>query len=134
MDALETAVTAVARDTDFSGVVRVERANKPEFVAAFGLADRAHEIRMTTDHRLAIASGSKGFTALAVMSLVEEGVLDLSTTARSLLGPDLPLVADDVTVEHLLAHRSGIGEYLDDDADVTLTSPFAGWRRGAAPG
>lgn len=74
---------------------------------------------MTTDHRLAIASGSKGFTALAVMSLVEEGVLDLSTTARSLLGPDLPLVADDVTVEHLLAHRSGIGEYLDDDADVT---------------
>src|SRR5450756_318615 len=87
MDALETAVTAVARDTDFSGVVRVERANKPEFVAAFGLADRAHEIRMTTDRRLAIASGSKGFTALAVMSLVEEGCArpldDGTVTARS---------------------------------------------------
>jgi len=63
----------------------------------------------------AIASGSKTFTALAVMSLVEDGTLALDTTARSLLGDDLPLVADDVTVEHLLAHRSGIGDYLDEE-------------------
>ncbi|WP_281274888.1 serine hydrolase domain-containing protein [Georgenia muralis] len=33
-----------------------------------------------------------------------------------MLGDDLPLVADDVTVEHLLAHRSGIRDYLDEDA------------------
>ena len=32
-----------------------------------------------------------------------------------MLGADLPLIADDVTVEHLLAHRSGIGDYLDED-------------------
>ena len=38
-----------------------------------------------------------------------------------MLGEDLPLIGDDVTVEHLLAHRSGIGDYLDEDAvdDVT---------------
>ncbi len=34
-----------------------------------------------------------------------------------MLGDDLPLIGDDVTVEHLLAHRSGIGDYLDEDAD-----------------
>jgi CubicO group peptidase (beta-lactamase class C family) len=49
------------------------------------------------------------------MALVERGRLDLSTTARSLLGEDLPEIADDVTVEHLLAHRSGIGDYFDED-------------------
>ena len=49
------------------------------------------------------------------MSLVEEGVLELTTPARALLGDDLPLVSDDVTVEHLLAHTSGIGDYLDED-------------------
>jgi CubicO group peptidase (beta-lactamase class C family) len=119
MDTLEDAVRAAAQGTDFSGVVRVDRPDAPPFAAAFGLADRAHQVSMTTGHRIAIASGSKGFTALAVMSLVEAGVLELSTTARSLLGQDLPLVADDVTVEHLLAHRSGIGDYLDDDADVS---------------
>ncbi|MEZ0233657.1 MAG: serine hydrolase domain-containing protein, partial [Actinomycetota bacterium] len=51
-----------------------------------------------------------------VMSLVEEGSITLDTTARSLLGDDLPLIDDAVNVEHLLAHRSGIGDYLDESA------------------
>ena len=55
------------------------------------------------------------------MRLVERGTLALGTTARSLLGDDLPLIADDVTVEHLLAHRSGIGDYLDEDAVADVT-------------
>jgi CubicO group peptidase (beta-lactamase class C family) len=45
----------------------------------------------------------------------------MSTTARSVLGTDLPLVADDVTIEHLLAHRSGIGDYLDEEAGQEIT-------------
>jgi CubicO group peptidase (beta-lactamase class C family) len=40
---------------------------------------------------------------------------------RSLLGDDLPLIADDVTVEHLLSHRSGIGDYLDEEAGHEIT-------------
>jgi CubicO group peptidase (beta-lactamase class C family) len=117
MPRLDEDLTRIATETEFSGVVRVDRPGEPPLVRAFGLADRAHGVPMTPDTRLGMASGSKTFTALAVMSLVEEGVLSLSTTARSLLGTDLPLVADDVTVEHLLGHRSGIGDYLDDDAD-----------------
>ncbi|MEO6205397.1 MAG: serine hydrolase domain-containing protein, partial [Mycobacteriales bacterium] len=85
---------------------------------AYGYADRRHAIAMTPLHQLGIASGSKGFTALAVMSLVGDGVLGLDTTARSLLGEDLPLIDDAVTVEHLLGHRSGIGDYLDEDGDI----------------
>ena len=65
--------------------------------------------------RFALASGAKGFTALVVMSLVEDGSLALDTTARSVLGEDLPLIDGAVTVEHLLAHRSGFGDYLDED-------------------
>ena len=72
---------------------------------AYGMADRGHGIPNTVDTRFAIASGTKGLTALAVMSLVEDGTLELATPARSLLGDDLPLIDDDVTVEHLLAHR-----------------------------
>jgi CubicO group peptidase (beta-lactamase class C family) len=37
------------------------------------------------------------------------------------LGSDLPLIRDDVTVEHLLAHRSGIGDYLDEEVDDDFT-------------
>ena len=38
-----------------------------------------------------------------------------------MLGEDLPLIHDGVTLEHLLAHRSGIGDYLDEDADYEIT-------------
>ncbi|MGB3185413.1 MAG: serine hydrolase domain-containing protein [Ornithinimicrobium sp.] len=107
-------IAEVAEEAGFSGVVGYRRQDRST-TAAYGLADRAHERPMTVDTQLALASGSKAFTALAVMSLIEDGVLTLSTTARSLLGEDLPLIDDDVTVEHLLSHRSGIGDYLDED-------------------
>ncbi len=121
MSSLQAAVDEVAERTGFSGVVRVDRAGTAELCAAYGLADRAHAIPVTVETRLATASGAKGLTALAVMALVERGTLGLGTTARSLLGADLPLVADDVTIEHLLAHRSGIGDYLDEDAVDSVT-------------
>jgi CubicO group peptidase (beta-lactamase class C family) len=37
------------------------------------------------------------------------------------LGEDLPLIRDDVTIEHLLSHRSGIGDYLDEEGDWEIT-------------
>jgi CubicO group peptidase (beta-lactamase class C family) len=116
MGTLSDRIDSTARDSGFSGVVRVERAGRVEFAKAYGLADRSHAIENTLDTRFAIASGAKGLTALTVMSLIEDGSLNLGTTARSVLGGDLPLIDDAVTVEHLLAHRSGIGDYLDEDA------------------
>jgi CubicO group peptidase (beta-lactamase class C family) len=107
-------------DADFAGVVSISRGTEIEFEHAYGLADRAHGIAATLDTQFAIASATKGFTALAVVSLIEDGKLDLDTTARSVLGADLPLVADDVTVEHLLAHRAGIGDYVDEDLPEEL--------------
>jgi CubicO group peptidase (beta-lactamase class C family) len=68
-----------------------------------------------------MASGCKGFTALASVALIEDGAMSYDTTARSLLRDDLPLIADDVTVEHLLGHRSGIGDYLDESTGLEVT-------------
>jgi CubicO group peptidase (beta-lactamase class C family) len=118
---LPDAVDAVAAETGFAGVVAVDRAGEIEFTKAYGYAHRAYRIPNTVDTRFAIASGSKGLTALTVVSLIEQGALRLSTTARSVLGRDLPLIGDDVTVEHLLAHRSGIGDYLDEEGDLEIT-------------
>lgn len=38
-----------------------------------------------------------------------------------MLGGDRPLIGDEVTVEQLLGHRSGIGDYLDEDAGHAIT-------------
>jgi CubicO group peptidase (beta-lactamase class C family) len=116
----DQAVDAAAEETGFSGVVRVDRGDRIEFAGAYGLAHRGYAIPNTVETQFGIASGTKGLTALAVASLVEEGSLELMTTARSVLGEDLPLIDDDVTIEHLLSHRSGIGDYLDENTDLDV--------------
>ena len=115
MSALQRELDAIAAETLFSGVVRVDTADGLELQQAYGLAHRGWAIANTIGTRFGIASGTKGLTALTVMSLVEDGRLELAATARSLLGDDLPLIDDRVTVEQLLAHRSGIGDYFDED-------------------
>lgn len=114
-DELVDLVDAIAAEERLSGVVRIDRVGHPTVERAYGMAHRALGVPNTVDTRFATASGTKGFTALTVMSIVEAGVLGLETTARSVLGSDLPLIDDEVTVEHLLGHRSGIGDYLDED-------------------
>jgi CubicO group peptidase (beta-lactamase class C family) len=118
---VDTLADDIAPATDgFSGVVSVSRGETVEFERAYGLADRAHDIPVRTETRFGIASGTKCFTALTVAGLIADGALKPTTTARSLLGDDLPLIADDVTVEHLLAHTSGIGDYFDEDVETHI--------------
>lgn len=128
VESLEAEVDRIAAETGFSGVVRVDRGNEMELAKAYGMAHRGLQIANTVDTQFAVASAVKGLTALTVVSLIDDGSLDLSTTARSVLGTDLPMIDNAVTVEQLLSHRSGIGDYLDEDsgldiADYPMTVP-----------
>ncbi|MEY2444128.1 MAG: hypothetical protein QOE00_708 [Ilumatobacteraceae bacterium] len=121
MEVLTDEVDRIVQESGFSGVVRIDRDDRVELLAAHGMAHRSLQLPNTIDTQFGIASGVKGLTALAVVSLVVDGSIDLSTTARSVLGDDLPLIDDGVTIEHLLSHRSGIGDYLDEDSDLDVT-------------
>ena len=128
MDDVQTNINELAVDSGFSGVVRVDAPSGHSWQGAFGLAHRGHLFANTTSTQFGLASIAKGFTALAVASLIEDGVLTFETTARSLLGGNLPLIDDRVTIADLLANRSGIGDYLDEDAggdilDYAMTLP-----------
>lgn len=123
-EALEQALAAES----FSGVVSVDVGDERRMTRCVGLAHRALGVPVREDTRFGIASGGKSFTAVAVMRLVGDGMLRLDQPVRELLGDDLPLVDDRVTVEHLLTHTSGIGDYLDEGADwavddYVLTAP-----------
>ena len=121
MEQLREALAGRAAEHDFSGVVRVDRSGHTEIAEAYGFAERAFRVPNTLTTRFGLASGCKAFTALTVVALIEEGRLSLSTTARSVLGDSLPEVDDRVTVEHLLAHQSGIGDYIDEEAGFIAT-------------
>jgi CubicO group peptidase (beta-lactamase class C family) len=86
-------------------------------LAAFhghGFADLETRRPITEDTLFRIASITKTFTAIAVMQLVERGLVDLDRPANDYLkayrlaptSPGFPAV----TVRHLLTHTAGIGE------------------------
>src|SRR6476620_11487537 len=107
------ALAALAEREDFSGVVSLTDHGDDVFALARGHADRANRRPITLETRFGTASVCKGWVALVVASLVKHGDLRFETPIRDLLGTELPLIDPGVTIEHLLGHTSGIGDYLD---------------------
>lgn len=95
----------------FSGVVLVAQDGMPVYHKPFGLADRATGRRNTLETRFDIGSMNKAFTKVVLLQLVDEGKLSLDATLGQFLGGFSEEVADQVTVEHLLNHQSGLGAY-----------------------
>lgn len=117
-DASEVAaeIRRLADEIDFSGVVRLEREGQVVGQFARDYACRAEKIANRIETRFAVASATKGLTALTIASLIESGELTLDTRARELVGDLLPLVDDRVTIAHMLSHTSGVGDYIDEEA------------------
>lgn len=60
------------------------------------------------NHRFQLASGTKPFTALAIMQLYEKGKLHLSDTVGKYI-PNFPYYG--ITIKNLLSHYGGLSEY-----------------------
>ena len=71
MSSLEPELDAIAVETAFAGVVRVDRGREIELAKAYGLAHRGYGIPNELDTRFGTASGTKSLTALTVVSLIE---------------------------------------------------------------
>lgn len=100
---------AVAEDR-FSGVVMLAKDGTPLLSRAWGMADPAKGIANRPDTKFNLGSINKFFTHVAIGQLAAAGKLSLSDTIRKHL-PDYPSpVADKITIEQLLQHRSGLGD------------------------
>jgi hypothetical protein len=74
---------------------------------AVGMASLEMGVALTPTTRMRIASTSKHFTAMAVLLLAEDGLLDVEDPVQKYL-PELPrLSANGPTLRHLLTHTSG---------------------------
>lgn len=81
---------------------------------ARGFADIANEIPNTLETKLATASAGKVFVAVAILQLIEKGVLRFEDTLGKLLDFPLGHIDPDVTIEQLLTHTSGVPDYFDE--------------------
>ena len=92
----------------------------------FGFADPKTKVPATADTIYRVGSVSKLFTDLAVMQLVERGVLDLDAPITKYLPDFKPGNPFDkpITLRQMMAHRSGlvreppVGNYFDPDRAV----------------
>lgn len=125
---LQDAVTAVQQRLDIQGVSAAVLWNGQRYTpcAGFSFAGRA----VTDDMMLAIGSNTKTMTAVLLLRLQEDGLLDLDDAVSKHLPPH-PRINPSITVRQLLNHTSGLGEYAGGQAyrDSVLANPRRTWQR-----
>ncbi|WP_052703620.1 serine hydrolase domain-containing protein [Microbacterium sp. SA39] len=77
-----------------------------------GVADLDEERSAEADDPVRIASISKTVLAVVILQLVEEGEISLDTTVEEVLPGLLASAPGDVTIGQLLAHTSGLPDYI----------------------
>jgi CubicO group peptidase (beta-lactamase class C family) len=110
-------------DSRIAGAVAlVLQDGKPAYERAVGWSDKEAGRRMTTDTLFRIASQTKAITSVAILSLVEEGRIDLNEPASRYIpgfaktmvavqnGPEVSFApaARQITIRDLLTHTAGI--------------------------
>lgn len=91
---------------------------------AKGNKNEEHNIALDVSTVMRIASISKPMTAVAVMQLVEQGLIDLDEPIQNYI-PDYPKQEKtQITTRHLLSHTSGIDGYKNGkEAETTINYP-----------
>ena len=99
----------------FSGVVLVADKGDVLFHQAYGLADRSVYRENTLSTLFDIGSMNKTFTSIVIKQLENEGKLSLDDNLTDHIdGFEDPRVKQ-VTIDHLLSHTSGFGDYHTPD-------------------
>ena len=96
--------------------VSIRRGDQEQFLTS-GFASTEAKRPIRPDTRFRIASVTKSFTAAIVMQLVAENELSLGATVDDVV-PNLLGPGGRVTIRELLAHTSGLPDYIKSEAFV----------------
>lgn len=92
--------------------VLIAQNNQVVYLKSFGMANLEANSSLSPQHIFRIGSVTKQFTAVAILKLAEEGKLSLQDPVTKYL-PDYPTRGQQITLEHLLTHTSGIPSYTN---------------------
>jgi CubicO group peptidase (beta-lactamase class C family) len=105
-----TILSSVYKSDQPGAAALVSKGDDIIFLGAAGMADLELGVPLAPDMVFEIGSITKQFTAAAIMLLAEEGKLAVSDAMTQHL-PSYPSYGQNITVEHLLTHTSGIVSY-----------------------
>lgn len=110
-------------------IVQIDIPDKKPLKAVYGYFDLTKKRPIRSEDKFIIASITKTFTATLVLQLVEMGKFELDGRLIDYLPPDWAAVLSqvkygkDITVEHVLCHRSGIYNVLARETFIELVIP-----------
>ena len=103
-----------ALDGHFMGSIVVQQDGKTIYQRSMGWADLENQIPAIAETQYRIGSVSKTFTAVLVMKAAAEGRLSLSDSIAKYF-PDAKIPnAEQITIDQLLQHRSGLVDITND--------------------
>lgn len=97
------------KDSRFNGTILVGHKGKLVYLKSFGVSDKSAGIKQNIETPTQIASITKTFTGTAIMWLQEKGVLNINDKVQQYIW-EFPY--QNITIEHLLSHRSGLRDYI----------------------
>lgn len=93
-----------------NGTVLIIKDGKVVCDTALGYKNFEEKIPLTKETPFCIASISKPFTAVGMMLLQQDHLLSYADKASKYI-PDLPAYAQNITIQQLLTHTSGLADY-----------------------
>ncbi|MCY4136618.1 MAG: serine hydrolase [bacterium] len=116
--AIEAAVADYMDSAGIPGLVlAVALGDEEPWTFGWGVSDLVTEEPMTPNSYVRIGSVTKPITTVAVLSMVDEGLVDLDTPVTAYLGDDWYGKYErgpDITLRHLMGHTAGFVEYAFD--------------------
>lgn len=107
---LDNIFKRLKRLTGFNGTVLYAEKGRIIFKKAYGFADVRHrKDSLQTPDVFQLASISKMFSAMSIMILKNDGLVEYDTDIKEYL-PEFPY--DDVTLRLLMTHRAGLPRYM----------------------
>jgi CubicO group peptidase (beta-lactamase class C family) len=109
---LDAYLDALSSNNRFMGSVAVAQGNRLIYSKSVGFADVEHGLKASENSKYRIGSISKTFTSVLTLKAMEENKLSLNQT----IDKWFPSIgnADKITIEHLLYHRSGLHNHIDE--------------------
>lgn len=123
-DKLQDICDTFQNDYNYSGTCLVRKGDATLFSYVGGMAHRGFGIPNRLDTKFNTASISKVFTAAAVLLLVEDGKFGFNDTITKLIDLKGTMIPEEVTIEHLLTHTSGIADDEDEEAGIPYEALF----------
>ncbi|MEZ4941966.1 MAG: serine hydrolase domain-containing protein [Saprospiraceae bacterium] len=126
---LDGYIEKLKQENELSGSMLIARGSQVLIEKYWGVADMENDRKVDAKTLFGLASGSKMFTAIAIVQLLEQGKLQLSDKLTNYFS-DFPnrAWAERVTLKHLLSHTSGIAEYWTAENEAVMFQ-FSDWRQ-----